>query len=210
MIALPHEVDRALLDVRRAYRLLHDYQRAALDGVKYIGSQLGFTYNNGYPHFSAPPPKNGKDALKCWAWDWLNLVHFDFNFSKTVEGEGDIYLSIMLFSDTGFYVSADKDAEYTDISSFASVENSETKVGILLYREWLEAWDTSFYEKESIRRFLEHDGELPEEIRLAGVLGKCFKFSQLSDQASADALVAEIIQFGTSNNFPLSRNRKGN
>ena len=210
MIALPPEVNRALLDVRRAYRLLHDYQRAALDGVKYIGSQLGFTYNNGYPHFSDPTPKNGKDALNRWAWDWLNLVHFNFNFSKTTEGEGDISLSIMLFSDTGFYIAADKDADATDISSFASVENSETKVGILFYREWLKKWDTSFYEKESMRRFLEQDGESPEEIRLAGVFGKCFNFSQLSDEASADALVAEIIQFGTRNNFPLSRNRKGN
>ncbi len=208
MNALPHEIDRALLDVRRAYRLLHDYQRAALDGVKYIGSQLGFNYRDGYPHFSDPPPKNGRDALNCWAWDWLNLVHFDFNFAKISEDGEEIFLSIMLFSDTGFYISANMDADPTDVRAFANVEFSETKVGILIYREWLDAWNSTFYEKQSIRRFLEHDGELHEEIRLAGVVGKCFRFSQLSDEASADALVAEIIQLGRSNNFPLARNRK--
>jgi len=92
------EIDQALLDVRKAYRLLHDYQRAALDAVKYIGSQLGFTYNGGSPRFSSCAPRPGKGQLNLWAWDWLNIVCHDFDFISESKEPEVLGLKIRLFS----------------------------------------------------------------------------------------------------------------
>jgi hypothetical protein len=34
-------IEQALLDVRKAYRLLHDYQRMVMDALNYVGSSWG-------------------------------------------------------------------------------------------------------------------------------------------------------------------------
>ena len=45
------EIEKALVDVRKAYRLLHDYQQAVLDAAKYIGSRLGLELRRRLPVF---------------------------------------------------------------------------------------------------------------------------------------------------------------
>lgn len=57
----------------------------------------------------------------------------------------------------------------------------------------------------AFRRFLENDGELPEELRAAGMVGKCANFSQLADEVSADALIAELVHCAQANGYPLTR-----
>jgi hypothetical protein len=204
------EISSVLVDVRRAYRLLYDYQSAALDAVKYVGSQLGFSYRDGYPRFSDAAPRRGKGAFDCWAWDWLNFVHFDFNFYRTTEATQELGLSIMLFSDSGFYISENQGAVKTDTTTFALAEHSETKIGFVLYRvqEWQEEWDELFYEKDAIRRFLQHDGDLHPEIRNSGAFGKCFDFAQLADETSTEAVITELIRTAEAHGFPLERIKK--
>jgi hypothetical protein len=205
MNASIEEVERALLDVRRAYRLLHDYQRAALDAAKYVGSQLGFAYRDGYARFSAPAPKNGKNALGCWAWDWLNFVHFDLNFFRNIEGEKELGLSIMLFGDTGIYLGNARQDEEPDNSTFPAAEHSKTKVGFLLFRDWEDEWDGLFFGRDGMRRFLEQDGSMPEAISSTCVVGKCFDFSQLANEDSTERLITDLIQFAKTKGFTLER-----
>ena len=201
------EIERALVDVRRAYRLLHDYQRAALDAVNYLGAQLGLTYKGGWPKFSDCAPKGGKGSLDCWAWDWLNLVFYDFVFACTAAGE-DFTLSVSLVSDTGYYLRRDPAAEKTDISAFAPAEASATKVGFLLHREWKDEYNRFKEDPEEFCRFFANDGELPEDLRAAGLVGRSADFSRLADEESADALITELVHWAAEHGYPLARIRK--
>lgn len=59
----PAEIADALLDVRKSYRLLHDYQRAALDAASYIGNRLGLSYQGGYGTSPASPARRPQTNL---------------------------------------------------------------------------------------------------------------------------------------------------
>lgn len=208
MIANAQDIEQALLDVRKAYRLLHDYQRAALDAANYIGNQLGFTYVGGWPLFSDCAPRVGKGGLDYWAWDWLNLVCYDFNFEQNTAATGKIDLTICLMSDTGFYVSDKPQVSKIDVTSFKAAESSETKVGFLLYREWQNNFTAVRWERTAIRRFIENNGELPSEMMKAGVVGKCCSFARICDEDSADSVIDELLHLAKSKGFPLERVRK--
>ncbi|RYD71526.1 MAG: hypothetical protein EOP84_24740 [Verrucomicrobiaceae bacterium] len=205
MNAQPHEIAAALLDVRKAYRLLHDYQRAALDAVNYIGTQLGFTYEGGYSNFSDCSPRNGKGSLDNWAWDWLNLYFHEFHFIKKVDSEETLNLSIWLFSDTGYYCSSHPEIDETDLSTFAKPEESNTKIGFILYRQWREEYEVA-YEDEPVRLFLKEGGKLPPLLEKAGIRATLYDFSEVAGQQSTDVLLGKLIQFGNAHGFPLTRN----
>lgn len=202
----PAQIESALIDVRRSYRLIHDYQRAVLDAVKYVGAHLGLTYRGGYPLFSDCSPRNGKGALENWAWDWLNLVFYDFHFNNDI-GKNHFNLSIWVFSDTGFFMSNDPSAEQTDVATFAASESSETKVGFILYREWKDEYNQFHQTKADLRRFIE-SGQLPTLLSAGGVAGKSFPFSRLTNAESTDMLIDELIQWAKASGFPMELSAK--
>lgn len=77
-----NELDKSLVEVRKAYRILFDYQTRILDLVKYIGQKTQFSYSGGYSKFSNSGPNNGRGSLDLWAWDWLNFYFYEFNFGS--------------------------------------------------------------------------------------------------------------------------------
>ncbi len=202
-----HEIEQALTDVRRAYRLLHDYQRAALDAVRYIGAQLGFAYGGGYGRFS-DMLRVGGGKLDNWAWDTLNMVLFEFNFSPENEKDGDFHFVVWLASDTGFFESDDQSVERTDPSTFKAAETSATKLAFLLYRDWLPAFDPIYrYDDESRgewrRLFLA--GTVPKFFAGADVFARVYDFMDITDEQSTDALLDDLIQRAGARGFPLRR-----
>jgi hypothetical protein len=202
------EIESALVDVRKAYRLLYDYQRAALDAAKYVGSQLGIEYQGGYSYFSESAPRDGRGSLDNWAWDWLNLMFYEFHFQRE-EPKGEwLNLSIWLFSDTGYYVSDHAAPDKRAINTFAPPEKSGTKVGFVLYHHWEDQYHGQLFDTpENLRRFIEK-GELPALLKDDGVLGTCYDFSRLADQTSADEVIAELIRLAKSKGFSLERQTK--
>lgn len=92
-----------LTEVRKAYRLLFDYQSKLLALVNYIGGKFGYNYAGGYPKFSNNQPRQGSGYLDNWAWDWLNLYFHEFRF-RTDE-KTNISFSIFLLNDDGFFQS---------------------------------------------------------------------------------------------------------
>jgi len=203
------DTDEALLEVRKAYRLLHDYQRAALDAANYIGAQLGLAYNGGYSNFSDAPPRHGKSvALRdCWAWDWLNLVFYDFCFTKQV-GEKGYNFSIWLISDTGYFISDDPTPVQTDVATFAPTDRSGTKVGFILYRTWNDELDQFRHDRDAVRRFIENNGELPHAHKNAGAFAMCCDFSRLSDEVSTGEVITELVKIAKLHGFPVERVKK--
>jgi len=122
------ELKNSLIEVRKAYRLLYDYQKKVLDLVNFIGSEFGRTYNGGYPKYCNVTPRNGKGSLKNWAWDWLNMYYYEFNFHNDT-----VKFSIVLISDTGFYESITENPSLSklDLNNFKNAESSVTKLSFV-------------------------------------------------------------------------------
>jgi len=91
------------LNVRKAYRLLFDYQTRLLSLGKYIGDYFSCSYYGGWPLFSDASPKAGKGSLGNWAWDWLNLYAYAFYFGSKEINDEEIFFEIRIYSDTGFF-----------------------------------------------------------------------------------------------------------
>lgn len=165
--SLPN-IEATLLEVRKAYRLLHDYQRLVLDAVDYVGKQLGFTYAGGYPKFSSASPGQGRGKLGCWAWDWLNMILYEFHFTRT-GNEGKLWrFSLLLISDTGYFCSKLEDANKCEVDSYLPVDGSATKIGFLMSaREWP---DPAFMgDKEGISDSSSVMARCPRNMQLQGL-----------------------------------------
>jgi len=199
------EIDQALVDVRRAYRLLHDYQRAALDTVKYIGTRLGFVYSDGCANFSEGTPRGSRrDLLDCWSWDWLNLVFYDFTFTQDPEAKDPVRFAIWLFSDTGFFCSQESKPSQTDVSTFATPERSGTKIGFFIFRAWKSEYDGLKDDREQLRHFIETGGDLPRVFTEGGVVARCYDFSAVADQESTDKVISDLKELASNGRFLLN------
>lgn len=197
-------MDEVLLDVRKAYRLLHDYQRLVLDAVNYIGRQLELDYVGGWPKFSDATPRPGKGSFDCWAWDWLNFMEYDFHFTKTTSDNRTIYFSALLISDSGYFSSPDTNEDATDTSNFLPAEQSQSLLGIVMCHS---DWPAPLFmeDRAEMKRFIETKGELPPDLTAAGVVAKCFPLTRLATESEASRLVDEIVLFAKSHKIPLSR-----
>ena len=86
------------LEVRKAYRLLFDYQRRILDLMKFVGETYDLPYKKGKPLFSS---KAG-NKLTNWSWDWIYMYCYDFRFEGK-EKDNPIQFSVILKNDSGYY-----------------------------------------------------------------------------------------------------------
>ena len=135
-----------LTEVRKAYRLLFDYQTKLLALVKYIGGKYGYNYNGGYPKFSNNQPRQGSGNLDNWAWDWLNLYFHEFHFgSKKIDDNTKIYFSVFILNDDGYFLACQKEQQdigRKNLSKFEKTENSNSK---LIFVVGLNCWTNKAY-----------------------------------------------------------------
>lgn len=123
------------LNVRKSYRLLFEYQSRILNLAKYIGDYFSYSYNGGWPLYSAACPKAGKGSLDNWAWDWLNMYAYAFHFGEKQIKEQRVYFEIRIYSDTGFYDSQIKEQLKTE--TFLDETSSKTKIVLIASNlEW--------------------------------------------------------------------------
>lgn len=191
-------------DVRRAYRLLHDYQRMVLDGVAYLGKQMGLTYVGGWPKFSSVTPRAGKGGLQThWAWDWLNLMQHDFHFQLLEEKTVRAHVSMLLISDTGYFFSERDHLVKTDVADFLPAEKSQTLLGFIIARE---TWGYMGFmeDREGMRKFI-LNGELPPHLRELGMIGLCYDLAELETEAKASVLADKVVAKASAAGVPLSR-----
>lgn len=126
----------ALNDVRKAHRLIYEYQSRMLDLITLIYNKLGFQYIEGKKYFSKPISfrKNNND-LKVfkgmWGWDFIYSYCFNYYFGEiTTKGKHYVSLSINQYSDTGFYDIEESDKQKTN--TFLETENSISKLQFIL------------------------------------------------------------------------------
>ena len=150
-------LSNALLDVRRAHRILYSYQRRMLDLVHFIQSKLDMREFRGIKHFSKPiyGRSIGHTPLNIWptmwAWDYLYSYLFEYYLGEKEAGDKlhNYKLSLIQYSDTGYF---DQDGQKRGrISEFGSEEESSSKLLFFLeYKskdsEWV--WkDGSYMER---------------------------------------------------------------
>ena len=146
-------LSKALLDVRRAHRILYAYQRRMLDLVHFIQSKLDMPVEDlcGFKHFSRPI-RQYKGHLTIWhdmwAWDYLYSYLFEYYLGEKETDNGGAYaLSLIQYSDTGYF---DQEEEETrlELEKFKPEEESSSKLLFFLeYKskdsEW--EWKDGFY-----------------------------------------------------------------
>jgi len=118
------ELEDSLIDVRKAYRLLYLYQKRVLDLMSFISSYYSLSFNGGWSKFSNFMPTKTRVKFNHWAWDWLNMYFYEFNFGLLDDKRTTF--AILLQSDTGFFESNAKDK--LDITNYKSSENSNTRI----------------------------------------------------------------------------------
>jgi hypothetical protein len=151
-------IQQTLLDVRKSYRFLYQYQKRILDLISFIGGKYNRQYSGGWPKFSNPAPRNGGGSLDCWAWDWLNMYFYEFNFRWEKQENDIIYFSVFLVNDTGYFHANNENNSIkgTNISKFTDVEKSESKLIFVVGKNLWDGWGYNWDEPGFI---LEKEGE---------------------------------------------------
>ena len=118
-----NEFNSALLDVRKAYRLLYLYQRRILDLVSFIGDRLSIEFKEGWSYFSNTARTGSRVHLDRWAWDWLSMYFYEFYFGQIIT---NYYFALVLQNDSGFFEM--DNVSKLDVEKFLPVEKSQTRL----------------------------------------------------------------------------------
>lgn len=159
-------LSKALLDVRRAHRILYAYQRRMSDLAYFIKCKLGMPDFYGFKHFSNPIYGRSKGHSRLniwhdmWAWDYLYSYLFEYYLGEKEAGDKlhDYKLSLIQYSDTGYF---DQDGQSRcRISGFGSEDESSSK--LLFFLEY----------KPKDRNWEWGDGTSLEKIALDKQIGR--------------------------------------
>lgn len=131
---LTSDVSQILVDVRKSYRLLYQFQKRMLDLMSFIGGAYGLSYNGGYPKYSKHSPGKGKGYLSNWAWDWLNMYMYEFSYKSKKVNNDKLRLSVLLVPDTGYFLTKKNNDKIKrlEIDKFVDAEHSESKIFFVL------------------------------------------------------------------------------
>ena len=195
--------DDVFLNVRKAYRLLHDYQRMVLDGVRFIDAQLDIRYNGGWTRFSDEDVRSGYTKLDQSSWDWLPMMWYEFHFVKAIENEW-LNLSLFVFSDTGWIDGDERVFDIDDWSAYVPANHSSSKFIFILrktntWRENLPFMDN----KVQMRNFIKEGGFLPDDLIQKGFVGKSYPMSCLTNETEANKIIGDIIACANEKSWPL-------
>lgn len=123
------QLENALCEVRKAHRLIYEYQRRMQDLSWFIKNKLGFPLYKGYKKFSNPISRNNI-SYDMWAWDFIYSYVFNYFLGEQSDPEKHISwkLSVIQISDTGHFKNVDKGSTRTNTSSYALPEESESRL----------------------------------------------------------------------------------
>jgi len=183
------ELENALIDVRKSYRLLFDFQSRILDLMSFISGKFGYRYSGGYPKFSDNGPREGKGSLDLWAWDWLNFYFHEFHFGYQERDNDNIYFSIFLVTDSGFFESKSLNNKITklDVQQFKSPEKSQSKLIFVVGKNFWQGWGHDWDEE----KFLLRDEGIKLEADNAFMIFKSFNLAQFSIEQVRELLYRE-------------------
>lgn len=195
---MPQNIKDTLQEARKAYRFLYDYQKRILDLVSYIGGKYGFRYRGGYSKFSNSSPRDGKGNLGNWAWDWLNLYFYEFNFEPKTTSKDTIYFAIFILNDTGYFdAKNEKEANKLDTSSFKSVEEAESKLIFVAGKNMWSGWGVNWDEPEFLSQGYGDKKENENKL----MVFKHYSLENFENEEKAMSCIKDFEQYCTKNNI---------
>lgn len=197
---MSQNIKNTLQEARKAYRFLYDYQKRILDLISYIGGKYGFRYRGGYSKFSNSSPKDGKGNLGNWAWDWLNLYFYEFNFEPKNINNNIIYFAIFIVNDTGYFdAKTEKEVSKLDTSSFKSVEESQSKLIFVAGKNMWNGWGGRWDEPEFISQ--EYGSKNEGENTL--MIFKHYSLENFENEEKAMFCIKDFEKYSLKNNIEL-------
>lgn len=203
------EFERALIDVRKSHRLIFKYQERMLDLVYYIRSRLDFPEFIGKKHFSdaiGSKRSSGSGMQRIWhdMWAW------DFNYSYLYEyylgvinlGKYDCKLSIIQYSDTGFFDQSNEEVTPLDIQNYVSENNAISKILFILeavpktHKNW--KWNTDELIKDKKYASSTHQRDVLSQSNSSLILYS-FPLSHFIDENSTNQALNEFCEFCVEN-----------
>lgn len=184
------------INVRNAYRLLHDYQQMVIDAVRYIGSQFDI------PEWASQSAFAG-DALSSYrylkqsAWDWLPMMSAVFHFTKPISGTGHLSLSILVVSDTGF-VKGDGGKDVETTSTFDQVEDSKTQFAFFLYQSPPHRFLQDLFTPSQLHEFLRNGIDIGPSVT-----GRLYDAQCLCSEGQLNEVIKDIVNSAQKQNLPL-------
>lgn len=126
------QLGKALYNVRKAHRLLHDYQTRMLDLAYFIKTKLGMPNFTGKKHFSNPiSSQSDKNIWRdMWAWNFLYSYVFEYYLGVKNVNNKKYAVSLIQYSDTGYFDSQNVSSNLPD--SFTAEEHCSSKLLIVL------------------------------------------------------------------------------
>ena len=203
MNSQPEQIDEVLLSVRKAYRLLYDYQQWVLDAIKFIGSQLDIDFFH-YGHSLWCDRLKTSVTLDQSSWAWLPMTWCEFEFVKELANGERFSLSFLVLNDTGLI--ENEAAVWDKTNTFAPAKESSTKFAFVFRpTDWKQIAFTE--ERETMIAFFK-DGLLPHQLNAAGIYGKCYDLSCLASPDQVDKVIDDLIDFAKKIPLPLERIKK--
>lgn len=150
-MAIDPNLAAALVDVRRAYRLLWSYQRRVLDTIGLIAGEFDtLSFATWQPTDFFPPAKRSVNPGDHWAADLLPLMGADFFYlpqghDRSLAQKGQWMLAINVTSDSGYQIEEPE----PDPGDFEAAEMCESALSIYIVKSlaerpvrWVEdLWD---------------------------------------------------------------------
>jgi hypothetical protein len=152
------QLKEAFCEVRKAHRLIYEYQRRMQDLTWFIKNKLGFPDYKGYKKYSNTLSPRNTINYDYWSWDWIYTYVYEYYLGEvtTENNDNSWRLSVIQISDTGFYKNRKQGAVQTKINSYAPVEDSDSK---LLFYLSLAPKETKDYDWNTDKTIIQYADE---------------------------------------------------
>ncbi|MCT1531003.1 hypothetical protein M3B46_08360 [Sphingobacterium daejeonense] len=189
------EFENALIDVRKAHRLIFKYQEKMLDLMNYIKSRLDFPEFIGKKHFSdsigAKRTGSGMQRIGhgMWAWDFIYPYVYEYYLGDIRLEKYDCNLSLIQYSDTGFFDQSNEEVSRVDVPNFIKEEQSSSKILFILeavpknHKNW--KWDKDDFIMNKLYASSSHKANVLENNNTKLVLFS-FPLSHFIDENSTN------------------------
>jgi hypothetical protein len=133
-VSMSKQLIKALVDVRKAYRLIYLYQKNILSTIDRFAQEFSGSFYWWTPIEYSAPPQRGTDLTKRWAWDFLPLYSTGILYTSGGDNNdhspGDWLLSFELTTDSSFGA---EEGEEPNPMDFEPAEDSETSIIVSLW-----------------------------------------------------------------------------
>lgn len=124
----------AFCEVRKAHRLIYEYQRRMQDLTWFIKNKLGFPEYSGWKFFSNTISHKHIIEHDLWAWDWIYTYVFDYFLGyKTLNDELTMGLGVIQITDTGYFKAKKEKTNISETDLFLFSPEKESDSVLMFY-----------------------------------------------------------------------------